>query len=263
MHLIAPKLFIPFLLCFMILSGCDDNEIEQVDVNYNYEYFPLELGAKKYFAVDSTIWFETGDLTKVKTNFSGISSEETIDTMRLDTDLLAYVVEHHWKPDSTGIWDFSFRSLVYLEDNSIVEQIDNLKFVRMRFPLNSQQRWDESVFIDDLYYLSFGEGGSSNNFYANWEMTEVISMTNPHTVNGETFDQVSHLFMETSPENQNIYLGLDDKYAQNVGLIEQTRWMYFIACEGSETSPCPEITVPWDEKTEIGMKVTKTLLSYE
>lgn len=243
-----------YLLAFVLLSlaACREGTIvEELDVDYGYEYFPLEIGKYREYQVDSIVYDFDGS-TPIILNTTTFVREAITDTLRDNTDDLNFVIERSTRLDASQNW--TVRDIwVAKRGEAQAEQVEeNLRFIKLVFPLRNGVSWDATDFFDKNQTVFVA--GESIQQYKRW-FSEVLSIDQNVTVGNNSFSEVVSV-SHANDENQIELRQAEEKYAKNVGLVYSRMMILDTQC----VVECDTST--WEEKAEIGFILEKTLIDH-
>jgi hypothetical protein len=249
--LILPTLFFCFGILFF--NSCkDESTYEDYQVNQGYEYFPLEVGKYRDYQVDSTTYDigPSGDV--LIHNSTTYVREQVIDTITDNLDRLGYKIERSERSSLSDQWVVKDIWMMLRTETQAESLEENLRFVKMVFPLKEGLVWDGNRFIDETTIISVA--GESIEVFKSWEY-EVDFVDEPISVNNETYDNAIQI---TQANNENlIELRLSkEQYVKDIGLVYKEMKILDTQC----ISDCIDST--WEEKAEKGFIVYQTLIDH-
>ena len=244
--------FAYFVLLAVLLCSCQSKTvIEDFQIDQGFDYFPLEIGKYIEYEVDSILYDTTG--TGVVTEeIRKLVREEVVDTFRDNNDRLVYSVERWERNSEAESWAVkSVKSVIPTQDQ--LETIeDNLRFIKLVFPLKDGELWDGNQFIDPTTIVVIK--GESVEVFKSWSY-EVQSLGESETINDKTFDEVATI---TQAESENVIeLRYSvEKYARGVGLVYKEMKILdtqcIVGCEG----------LPWEEKAQKGFILRQSIIGH-
>ena len=184
-------------LLALLFVGCvkPSNEIT---ANYNYEYFPLEVGQWSEYEVEEVFH------TALSIDTSRYWLKEVITESFEDLGgRTSYRIERFWKTNMQD--EYTIKDVWYANrtQNSAERIEENVRFVRLIFPLSLEKEWDGNLF----------------NVHEEWNH-EVDSLHVPLTLNNLVFDSVAYIsqYDNVNPFQNQV---ASEIYAKNVGLIKK------------------------------------------
>ncbi|TXH57954.1 MAG: hypothetical protein E6Q89_03950 [Bacteroidia bacterium] len=207
---------------------------EQYTGDYGRNYFPLTFGKTVTYDVDSTLW---DDFFCVKSLHHYQIRWTVSDTFRDNEFRLSYRIDSHIRTADSMPWQTHRVMYVTPTNNSLEMVEENLRFVKLAFPIQNGNTWDGNskisyVLDEDLrrfdgwhyYYDKYSE--PFNDGFVNFENTVTVNQVND-TVNNP----------EVSPNSFASKTFSKEVYAQGVGMVyrETIYWTYQPAAGGSGT----------------------------
>ncbi|MEO1628711.1 MAG: hypothetical protein AAFV25_26420, partial [Bacteroidota bacterium] len=161
-------LSIPLLACALALglTSCNENtNVDDFEVDQKYEYFPLEIGKYFVYAVDSVV-YDTLASGVVATPSSSFVREEITDTLRDNSGRLAYRIERSYRRNSDDPWQISDIWVSLRTDRQAERVEENLRYVKLVFPLIEGVGWNGNLFIDETTLITIA--GESVELFKDW-----------------------------------------------------------------------------------------------
>lgn len=238
--------------CLLILGsfGCNKTVLdENFQVNLGHEYFPLEVGKYIVYEVDSIYYYfndEIGGIAKVES--SSQIREEIVDTLRDNIGRQTFIIHRFYRKNDSQPWQIKDAWTSLKETQSAEKVEENLRFVKMVFPVEEDQTWDGNLFVDEeqnVPFIQFPSGDVlSIVMFKNWSYS-VLSKDSPDVIGGNIFDETLQI-IQADDENLIEKRYSVEKYAKNVGLIYKEQQILDTQC----ISEC--IGQPWEDKAEKG-----------
>jgi hypothetical protein len=245
----------------LLFSACNSREIEELEIDFGYEYYPLEIGRSWTYQVDSVI-YQPGIGRVEKDSSLSFLRETIVDTTTTLTGELQYIVERYYRPDDQTPWRVARVFTRSRSETQAFQTEDNLRFIKMPFPVERGKRWDGHLFFDET--REFPVGGEFLAIFLNWDYT-VGGVNESFEVAGHSYSDVLTIRQADYTEPFDIGRIAQEKYARDIGLIYRE---WFIAdsqcdycCAGNTGGPCQ--AVPWEDRAEQGFYLKQTLISYE
>ena len=183
------------IILSLLFISCDKS-IDHDLIDFNYNYFPLEIDQEREFFVTDILHHSLGSDT-VLYFLKEVVSEEFID----EQGDISYRIERYWKTDSTG--NYSIKDVWTSKKTSRTAQKveENIRFTKLIFPISIGGFWDGNGFnyLNEQEYYYDSINGSS-------------------TFGNNSFDStvyVIHNFQDNLLEFEEAY----EVYAKNVGLV--------------------------------------------
>jgi len=232
------------LLFTVLFFSCEKREIDTYQTDMGYDYFPITVGQYRTYAVDSVVYQKVG---APDTIFSQI--KETIVEQLQDGDYSKYRVLREWRATENDAWQTNTVWWIIKENNRIIQTEENLKFIKLTFPVKANIAWDGNGFFDKRTIVKVGN--ENLEFFKEWDY-RVIGI-GAETINGSDYAdvvQVEEADFETSIELRTSVA----KYAKGIGLIERRQKILDTQCITCVTN--------WTEKAEKGVILTQTLIDH-
>lgn len=180
-----------------VASGCKKNQ-EAEDIDLGYDYFPNKVGTYIEYEVDSIHYGINVD----EVHF--YLREELVNEFIDQQNQLAVRVHRYKKFNLADEWELKDVWVQKKTPTSAERVEENIRFVRMVFPINDEQRWDGNAYNTDNA----------------WEH-QYVSIDNSTSVSGFNFSKTL-----TIRQRNSINLIDQEKasetYAKNVGLISKS-----------------------------------------
>ena len=250
-----------FLLALLVVS-CGKREIETYnpeDIAAQQRYFPLSLnGTPLVYQVDSLVYdFPIGSSKTIDSTTCFIS-EIARDTFRGPDGGLVYRIERQMRQSDTMPWVFDRFWSAELTRTQAIRTEDNLRFLRLVFPLDRRSEWDGNLWIDDQQEIMVR--GETMRPFTGWRY-EVDSVDVPRAVGVFQFDST---LVVTEVDETNIIERRYSKsvYAKGIGLVYKEQWILDSQYCNQVPPPGDCETKPWLEKAERGYVYRMKLVSF-
>jgi len=250
---------LPFLLGLLFFSACNKSEIEAPGGEYGYAYFPLEVGREYIYEVDSIV-FREGPSAPVADSSRTLVLERIVDTLLDNTGATLYRIERFERKSNEEAWRIKSVGTAARSHRQAFRTEDNLRFIKLVFPLRAGEQWNGKRYIPDGVYY---EGSSRPvDLFKGWS-SEVLSVDAPLSIGDLSFDAVATIALADS-ENAIEYRYATEQYARDVGLIYR-EWIILdtqcrFCCGGDIGAPCQAL--PWTEKAENGFILRQRLIAF-
>lgn len=199
--------FLPltFILSFILLIffSCKKNSTEPLAIDLSY--FPLVTGKYIIYDVDSFGYWAFSD----SIIHSHYQIKEEVDSPFVDnTGNQAFKIIRSRRADENSGWAVTDIWTANLTDHTAEKVEENLRFIKLDFPVQLDRQWFGNSKIQTDSNLAF---------LAGWKY-EYTSVDQPLTLNGHSFDSTVSVtqFVDSNVIQQYIYR---EKYAKHVGLI--------------------------------------------
>ncbi len=240
------KFFVFILIIFSIVACGGKYEDYKFD-NSGKNYFPLEVGNTWIYAVDSIIYDNEG--LDVDTSHN-IIKEVVTDSFIDGAGHTNYTIVRFQKDGVNWVETENWYALV--TERQAIRIEENLRFIRMTFPVQKNVYWDGNSFIDTENVI-VKVAGEPIKMYDNWRYG-YVQVDTSLVVNDVQYNSV-HTVLECDNENRLNRRFSEAKYAENVGLVY--RKMIILDTQNSSN------TEPWEQKAEQGFILEQSLLSFE
>lgn len=208
-------LFLTATAAVLFLSACKKSS-EDFQTAAISDYYPLQVGKYITYSLDSTVTINFGQSMVVNSYQVRLQVDAAItDNLgRPAFRIIRYIrktAANAWTPDNTFMAVPTSTSMEFIENN--------LRFVKMRAPVNDGYTWKGNTYID-TYSLN------SNLKYLNdWDYN-YDSLNLPAKIGALTVDSTLRVFQRDevigNPSNPNSYseqnVGIE-KYARGIGLV--------------------------------------------
>lgn len=233
-------LFITFITFFY--SCNKDNIISNVDFKYNY--FPVQTGNWIEYEVDSITYDDFFDPIKIDT-VSYFLKEEIGESFLDNENRESYKIEVYRREADTLSWQLVNIQSVVKIDKQLERVEDNLRFIKLIFPVTLNREWAGNAYFD---YTD----NNSCNFLGDWKY-QYISIDKADTYNGLYFDSTLTV-LQVDDENLLCKNYSQEIYAKNIGLVYKK--LLRLATQNINT------TIPFEEKAEKGFILTMKIKAY-
>jgi hypothetical protein len=208
------------MITILLLAACNTKNLELTSPALA-EYFPLEVGRQLTYRLDSTVTTAFGADTTVR----HYRVRDRVDARV--TDALGRPAFRVFRTisDSSGKQPYQSNNtfMSVAQGTDWIEHIENnLRFMKLRFPIQEDFQWKGNSFIN----ASIFSASSPVRYLANWEY-QYQNVGQPFTVNGRRFEntvtilQRDEVFPE-GPFDRRLIKQWDysvEVYAKGVGLI--------------------------------------------
>ena len=229
-------------LLLTALACSNQQELESVEVDMGYEYFPLGIDRSWTYTVDSVVFVPEVEGIRQDSSHT-LVHEVLVDTTRSLSGELLYRGERYERKSDTLPWAFRKVFTLSRNERQAIRQEDNVRVVVLSFPNSINADWSPAAYFDEKS-TSFPVAGESVMIYDGWK-TVVTERGTPFLLGDTTYDSTlstENIFFES----ENIWREAQDRYAAGIGLVErQWRILNMERCEiccdldgdGDSTSP--------------------------
>lgn len=242
------------LLCslsFLYFSCSEGTVTDDFDLEMGFEYYPLEVGQYHIYEVDSTTYNPEGSGIEQLSSKTFVK-EEIIDFSIDNVGDTIYVIERYEKKDLAAEWEIRDVWSTKVYDNRAEKTEENLKLIKMIFPLQEGLDFSATLFIDDN--TSILVAGETIDAFKNWN-SEIQQVGVAESIGTYSFDEVTTINY-ADDENLIEKRFAQSKFAKGVGLVYSEEWILdtqcLADCEGQS----------WEDKAEKGYILRQTLLEY-
>lgn len=200
----ALKTYILIVTCLLVISCKRDTKFV---INDDDKYFPVKLGASTTYEVDSLHYDDFYNPIKIDSSYYQIK-EVIADTFRDNSNNLTFRVDRYKRYSDTLPWYIYNVFTINPFLNRIERTENNLRFIKMIFPVNEEITWKGNAYIHAIGNLDYMDG---------WDY-EYVNPHIPETMNNLLFDSTITIIQQsdTSLIRKDFFL---EKYAKGVGLI--------------------------------------------
>jgi hypothetical protein len=221
------------LLAAMVLYACNKKDTS-INATQLIEYMPLQTGKYIHYRLDSTVFIDFGQRdTVVSYDAKDVVDGEITDNLGRPT---FRIIRYLRDVNSTDENDY-FPKLTYFvtpSRESIEVQEENLKFQKLRLPVNNGFSWHGNSFLPASPYFELYQFSNDEDISL-WDYT-YMDVNEQITINDNIFD--STVTVQQVADSTNVPIefpeGLayrnywTETYAKNVGLVykEVVMWEY-------------------------------------
>jgi len=245
----SKPLFFLSLATALLFPACTD-EADDFKVDFGFEYFPLSVGKFIVFEVDSLIFNPTGPIRidSSKTFFK----EEIVDTLLDNEGNVLFKIERFERKTNSLPWQITKVMTASINDNKAIRTEDNLRFIKMVFPVDDNKTWNGNVFFDPNIIINIA--GETIEMFKGWSYRfDAVGVS--EVIGDLTFDDLTTL---TLADNENLIelRRVTEKYAKGIGLVYRELWILDTQC----IEQCAG--QGWIEKAEKGFVLKQKVLDF-
>lgn len=234
------------LLLFLGFLSCR-NETETLDEStFGYDFFPVATGKSWTYASDSII-FDNGGAKKdtLRSYIREEIGEKFLDEEGKDV----YKVHRYIRRDPADAWSMINTWTTSADSFRAIRTEENLKFVKLVFPVKKGLRWDGNIFIDED--LRIEVAGESIEPYKNWKY-RMEEIDEPYSYKGSNVASVRVSLVDDSSiiDRRKV----TEFYGKGIGLLRKE--MMILDSDGSRPGD------PWELKAQKGFIHTLTLIEH-
>ena len=225
--------FTLFLSALIILNACKKQDAS-VNTTQLIEYMPLQTGKYIHYRLDSMRFIDFGQRdTIISYDAKDIVDGALTDNLGRQT---FRVIRYLRDMSSTSEEDYIAKLTYFITPTreSVEIQEENLKFVKLRLPVNAGFNWHGNSFLPTAPYFENYQFSNDEDINV-WNYT-YMNVNEPMTINDNTFDSTVTVLQVADSSNVPIEFpeGLAYKnywtetYAKNIGMIykEVVMWEY-------------------------------------
>lgn len=231
----------------VLFSSCKEESIAPVDVVIDTGLYPLAIGNTWIYQTDSIIFNK--QLNSVDT-LSGFVREKIIEEYLATGEVNTYVIERAFRRGTDSPWTTTDIFNATFIDNKATRSEENLRFVKLLFPVEVGQKWDGNQFFDESIKVNIG--GEQIEVYKNWESK--VTHIDSTVVIGNIEYANSTVVILADSENSIEKRFVEEIYAKDVGLI--SREMIILDTQNSDS------TKPIIDRAEEGFVLSQSLIEY-
>jgi len=245
-------IFLFIVIVVATFFGCSKTVVDDYQVDFGYDYFPIEIGKYRTYVVDSVL-YDIGDNEEIiVTNSTTYEMHLVSDTITDNLGRLGYKIERYTRTSDTLDWEIK-DIWTTIRTNEGAEWIEeNLRFLKLVFPLKASVEWDGNQYIDITTIVPIA--GESVEVFKSWSY-EALSINESEAIDDMVFDSVATISQANS-ENLIELRYSQEKYAKDIGLIYREMKILDTQC----IIPCENET--WEEKAEKGFILTQQIIDY-
>lgn len=164
-----------------------------------------------------------------------------------ETGITVYKLNRYFKRNPNDVWSKTNTWTTYTDKTRAIRTEENLKFIKLVFPLKKGLRWDGNVFLDED--IKIDVAGESIEAYKNWKhkMEEIDENFN---FNGTDVKSVRvNLVDDASIIDRR---KVTEYYGKGIGLLKKE--MIILDSDGSRPND------PWEKKAQKGFIHTLRLI---
>ena len=243
------KLFFAALAALFLWGCASKQTLEEYKPDFGYNYFPLTIGKYVTYRIDSTIYDPAQSGTNVLKSTTFVK-EIVVDTVYDNLLGLGYKVERYSRKSDTLPFEIQDVWATFRNETQAIRVEENLKFIKMVFPLKKGNTWDGNVFIDPNLVVKVAE--ESIQMFKNWTY-QVLGTAQSFTLLGQNYPKVTTVEQAKS-ENLIELRESSEKYAEGIGLIyRQLRIL-----DTQIINPA----LSWEQKAQKGFTVLQVMIDH-
>lgn len=235
-----------FLFAILIigLAACTEEKGPSPDLGY--DFFPLQVGKYWIYQVDSIVYDDEG----LKVDTTHLFFREEIKDWRLNSSGdTTFICERFESYDSIN-WNIKEVFSLERTRTQALRTENNLRFIKMIFPIHRNERWDGHRFFDPTFNVPIA--GENMQVFLDWEYRYTDVQNDIITISQADYDN-----------NINLRKA-EEQYARGIGLV-QRNWSILYTqcntcCNGNSALVCSDST--WSFKAERGFILNQYLVAH-
>lgn len=246
------------LLCTPLFMACP-SATEDFDIDFGYDYYPIDVGHFWEYQVDSVVY---RDLGATRDSTSSFIKEEIVEKFIDQTNDTIFRIERTYKEESQSTAVPVDQWATSIDESLMTRTEENLQYIKMVYPVEVDDSWDGNAFINESTTLVIA--GESIELFIDFDY-KVLSVNEQEEINGVIYNDVLTI---QNADNFDPNLPLDtqnklerrliiEKYARGIGLVYKKHLIVDTQCLAPE---CDDI--PWDMKAEKGYGMEMFLIDY-
>lgn len=239
----------------LLILGCGDGVVLPAP-DKGFQYFPIDNGRQWVYQVDSIV-FDDGGSPNVLDSTSGFVRERITGQMTDLTGDTIYHLERSFRRTQDDNWVNTDIWTVARDELNAYRMEENLRFVKLRFPLKATTTWDPLLFVSPDTEVRVGT--ELIEMYTNWGGS-VTAVDQSRNLSSMLFtDVITCLQADDDNEIERRYVY--EEYAPDVGLIMRLDTILDSYCKRiGQIEPC--LGLSWPEKGEKGYIMKQQLVSF-
>lgn len=247
------------IACALLLTitACVKDEVEQPQVDYTRDYFPLTEGKYVTYAVDSIVFDDApGGNKKDTVHFQLRESVGSFEVINGDTIYYIYRSRRNNESESWKVKDVWTSRIV---ENEALKTEENLAFRKMIFPLKTGKRWISTAYIPASTTVLIGT--ENVQAYQEWE-ARVRELDIADQIGDFSFPdgRVAHIALTDTDDGSTKRFVLE-KYVSGIGLAERIDTILDSRCiDIGDFEPC--IGKHWLEHASKGYILSQVMIDH-
>lgn len=221
-----------FMLCVMTVFSCQEDINITPKPSLLDEYYPLEVGDIRTYAIDSITYDYDGDLRQIVIDTASyILQERVLETVDLHGETWYRIGQYRSRMNGG---DYEIIDYVYERNDPprLLRKEGNLTFIPLASPLTLYDEWDGTAYFDASSITRFVQGELIRP-YDEWAYL-YLDLWDQYEVDGAVYHDVIQINQRDTasipsagnqrmilPEEQLFYYLANEFYAPQKGLIEK------------------------------------------
>ncbi|MEM9850041.1 MAG: hypothetical protein AAF847_19275 [Bacteroidota bacterium] len=234
----------------LLLFACQEETLPAAELNAGYDYYPLEVGKYITYQVDSILYDPTDG--RIVRDTSSVQMRESITkSFPNESGVMLYEIERAERQNEQEAWEVKDVYSTYRTDFQAVRTEENLRFLKMVFPLNRGNNWEGIDFDKDIIVEIAGE---EVEIFKNWESV-VTKVNEPLSIGNFSFEETTTV--ELARDTNSIELrSAFEQYAKGIGLVYREISVLNTQQIGVDES------VRWETKAEQGFLLYQRIIDF-
>lgn len=132
---------VPLLLLIVVLSACQDSDVEFSRERIGMHYFPMEVGSFRIYQIQETRY------TLIGSEFNEFQlREQIVDSTLLIDGQVQYEVRRERRQDENSTWEIDSVWTARVSTNRAILIENNVPLVKLVFPIENQLTWDGNAY---------------------------------------------------------------------------------------------------------------------
>lgn len=204
-----------FFCIALVLFSCESDEIAPLPPASGFEYFPLAVGKFVEYQIDSIVYDPINASAIVVDTTTSFLREEIVGAVESQTGDQLYQIERFERAADTLPWQIKNVWVAYRTDQEAIRQEENVRHLKMVFPLQADRTWDIFDYFPENTIISVE--GETLEMYKGWNPT-VVSLEAERTLANNNFDNLLEISLVDAENLIEKRFGVE-QYAPNIGLV--------------------------------------------
>ncbi len=245
-------LLIGLLLALGGTLSCEKNEIEDLEIDYGYAYFPLEIGHRWTYEADSVIFDPVPGGIRIDT--ISFQIRETItDTFSNNEGGLTYRILYEERKEGAS-WTPLYIFSAEREATRAIREENNFRLIPLVFPVKEKKSWEADALVNPRAIIRVA--GEPIELFKGWQRSSILQRLDNYSIGGVEYKDVIEVELANN-ENELELRKVTAFYARDIGLIHYQMSILntqcILQCQGLQ----------WAEKAEEGFVLEKKMIAFE
>lgn len=238
--------YLLFWSVFMIFS-CTNNTEDLDTSSFGYDYFPLETGRSWTYQSDSIIYTRGG--IQIDTFRSFIKEEVEDYTLDIEGHKV-FKIARSMRRNENDSWQRLNTWTAYVDKTRAIRTEENIKILKLVFPILKGQRFDGNIFIDKNNKILVG--GEFMDIYKDWRhRIDEVDISENFKGQEASVCKINLVEDESIIDKRDV----KETYAKGIGLLYKSSTIL-------ELDPS-KVNLPWNQKITRGFIHNLTLIDYQ